>query len=583
MYVARVPLQKAQEIKEYIIQKDLSDERFRMQRDGDFLLIPVQDEFSHPDVEFVDMDPSGFDSIPQDASPKDMLKGKLSDTEFEHLKTSFDTVGNIAIIEIDEELKPKEQVIADAILAANPQIKTVVKKVGRHHGEFRTQKVEVIAGKDTKEAEHRENGVALRLNVEEVYFSPRLSTERKRIAGLVEPDEDILVMFSGCAPYPCVLAKNTQAKSIVGVEINPAGHRYGVRNIEKNKIVNVTLYNGDVRKVLPVRKVGLKTWWDPSELDVRLREDPGIVEFFLKDGDLENNLVDIEKAIARLHDKHVYIHQPFRFAGDLLPLDLDHAPSVECFRLLERLCRKHWNVRGFICHCHGYIEETKEYIAFDADKAADFARQLELRHAYFENTTGDVSGDLDVVAEIAKAAGAGICIDLVHLYIRYQDNAKMLDVVKRIVSQHDCYFHVADSSGIHDSLPLGEGKIDFPALMPFIEKGILEIVNKDEKKGTESIRSFRDPVIAKKFDRILMPLPKSAEDFLDIALAQAKDGAVVHFYDFLAEDEFHLAHEKIDAACKKSGLGYDILQTVKCGQHAPRVYRICVDFRVSVH
>ena len=86
--------------------------------------------------------------------------------------------------------------------------------------------------------------------------------------------------------------------------------------------------------------------------------------------------------------------------------------------------------------------------------------------------------------------------------------------------------------------------------------------------------------INKKFDRILMPLPKSAEDFLDVAISKAKSGTIIHFYDFLHEDEFKIAHEKIDKACKKNKIKYNILKTSKCGQHAPRIYRICVDFEI---
>jgi len=86
------------------------------------------------------------------------------------------------------------------------------------------------------------------------YFSVRLGTERLRIAQQVEEDEQILCMFFGCGPYPCVFAKNTPAKEIIGVELNKAGYEYGLENIKLNKIKNVTLYQGDVRQVVPTLK-----------------------------------------------------------------------------------------------------------------------------------------------------------------------------------------------------------------------------------------------------------------------------------------------------------------------------------------
>lgn len=182
---------------------------------------------------------------------KDALRDKLTKDEISHLKTAFDTVGSIAIMEIDEELVPKEKLIADVLLGMHKHIKTVVKKVGIHTGELRLQKVKVLAGKRTKETIHKESGCMFRLNIENVYFSVRLGTERLRISHLVKPGEEILVMFSGCAPYPCVLSKNSAAKHIIGVELNKEGHEYGLENLQLNKIKNVSLYNGDVRKVVP--------------------------------------------------------------------------------------------------------------------------------------------------------------------------------------------------------------------------------------------------------------------------------------------------------------------------------------------
>ena len=70
----------------------------------------------------------------------------------------------------------------------------------------------------------------------------------------MKPGEKILVMFSGCGPYPCVLSKNSKAKKIVGIELNPHGHKYGLENLKINKIKNVELIRGDVSKEVPKLK-----------------------------------------------------------------------------------------------------------------------------------------------------------------------------------------------------------------------------------------------------------------------------------------------------------------------------------------
>lgn len=179
------------------------------------------------------------------------LKDRLNEKELSNLKTAYDIVGAIAIIEIPAELVKKEKIIAEAVLKLNKQVKTVLKKAGIHKGEFRLQKVKIIAGEKTKEAEYHENDIRLKLDVEKAYFSPRLSTERKRIAELVKKGEIVLVMFSGCGPYVCVIAKNTKAKEVYGVEINPVAHKYAEQNLRMNKIANASLFLGDARKVVP--------------------------------------------------------------------------------------------------------------------------------------------------------------------------------------------------------------------------------------------------------------------------------------------------------------------------------------------
>lgn len=179
------------------------------------------------------------------------LKGKIPAADLSKLKTAFDQVGSIAILEIDDDLKKHQKMAAKELLRLHKNITTVVKKSGIHEGELRLQKVTWLAGKRTKETVHKESGIRLKLNVEKVYFSVRLGTERLRIAKLVKPGENILVMFSGCAPYPCVLARNTKANEIVGIELNPEGHGYGLENVKLNKLKNVTLIQGDVRKEVP--------------------------------------------------------------------------------------------------------------------------------------------------------------------------------------------------------------------------------------------------------------------------------------------------------------------------------------------
>lgn len=176
---------------------------------------------------------------------KQALATKLSASEADELVRSYDVLGSIAIIDVPEVLEKKEKMIAEALLETHKQVKTVLKKLEKHEGEFRTQKLLLVAGDDTRETLVRESGCSFLLDVEQVYFSGRLSTERLRLAELVQPGEQVLVMFSGAAPYVVVLAKHSLADRIVGVEKNPAGHRYGVENLRLNKVKHAELFNRD--------------------------------------------------------------------------------------------------------------------------------------------------------------------------------------------------------------------------------------------------------------------------------------------------------------------------------------------------
>jgi tRNA (guanine37-N1)-methyltransferase len=271
---------------------------------------------------------------------KALLKNKLTKRQLELLPSSYDIIGSILVFaDFPKELVKKEKTIGNALLALHKNVKTVCRKTKKFSGRYRTPKLKIMAGEKTKETIHKENNATMKLDIEKVYFSPRLSSERKRIWQMVKPKESVLVMFSGCGIYPIVISKNAFPKEIYSIEINPTAFKYQQENIKINKAGNIKALKGDVRKVLPK--------------------------------------------------------------------------------------------------------------------------------------------------------------------------------------------------------------------------------------------------INKKFDRIIMPLPKGGGSFLDLALSKIKRKGTIHFYDFLAEDELDAAKEKISKACKKARKKCKILAIVKCGQFSPRKYRICVDFKVN--
>lgn len=151
--------------------------------------------------------------------------------------SSFDQIGDIVILPENVSSSVAKN------LLQRKSVKVVLQKKGIHEGEFRTQPLQWLAGEKRKETVYKENGVQMKLDVEQCYFSPRLSTERMRVARLVKPGENVVVLFSGVGPYPLVIAKHAKPALIVGVEKNPIAHRYAIENCKKYS--NIRLYNVD--------------------------------------------------------------------------------------------------------------------------------------------------------------------------------------------------------------------------------------------------------------------------------------------------------------------------------------------------
>jgi len=209
---------------------------------------------------------------------KEALKGKLNEKEMEMLPRAFDMIGSIAIAEIPPALKKKEKLIAQTLLNQNRHLSTVLNKAGKFKGRLRTRKLRFLAGKDVRETEYHENGCRFRFNVETSYFSPRLSNDRLEIARQVKKGEKVLVMFSGVAPYPIVIARNSKAKEVYAIELNRVASKYAMKNVLLNKVLDrVHIIQGDVKKKIPEMK-GKKILFDRI---VMAR--PQLKEDFLKD------------------------------------------------------------------------------------------------------------------------------------------------------------------------------------------------------------------------------------------------------------------------------------------------------------
>ncbi|MCS7105712.1 MAG: class I SAM-dependent methyltransferase family protein, partial [Candidatus Aenigmarchaeota archaeon] len=223
----------------------------------------------------------------------------------------------LAIIEIPEELKDKQEVIAKAIMKLHKNVKTVLKKASERKGKLRIREYELIAGDTNTEVIHKEYGYLLKLDPQKVYFSPREATERQRIAEQVKSGEKVLVMFSGVCPYPlAIFKKQPRVNKIVAVEINPEAHKYAEENVKLNKAEKkIFPILGDVKEVCPKyygefdRVVMPLPLGAESFLDIAikcLKQEGGIIHFYNwgSEDDLYSRALDlIEKSAKKLKKK----------------------------------------------------------------------------------------------------------------------------------------------------------------------------------------------------------------------------------------------------------------------------------------
>lgn len=165
------------------------------------------------------------------------------------LPTSFDVVGDIAVLKIPEPLVPHRAEIGRAILAWNRTLRVVAQDHGVT-GEFRLRDLEIIAGEHRTTTVCTESGLRYHVDVARAYFSPRLGRERLRIANQVRPGEAVADPFAGVGPYAVLIAKRSAPRRVVASDANPVAVAFLRQNVAANRADHVEVREGDARTVL---------------------------------------------------------------------------------------------------------------------------------------------------------------------------------------------------------------------------------------------------------------------------------------------------------------------------------------------
>ncbi|MGM0406173.1 MAG: class I SAM-dependent methyltransferase [Thermoplasmatota archaeon] len=252
MLCLKVPKSEGEKVRNKLLEENILEKRGKISSDDDYLFIPIKEvpkenldyEVVEREVEYREnksRDYRGIVKIPSDLE--------------EFLPTSFDIIGDIAIIKIPEELEDYKNDIGRAILEVQPNVVTIMQDKGVS-GEFRIRQVQTIAGVDKRLTIHKEYGAEFEIDVANAYFSPRLATERWKIVNITNPNEKVLDMFAGVGPYSILIAKNVDVERIYSIDINPKAVSLLKKNVKRNNVEDlVEIHEGDARELAQKFKV----------------------------------------------------------------------------------------------------------------------------------------------------------------------------------------------------------------------------------------------------------------------------------------------------------------------------------------
>jgi tRNA (guanine37-N1)-methyltransferase len=180
---------------------------------------------------------------------RDKLSATLPSEELAKVYNSFDVIGDIAIIKINNV--QNIEAIANQIMVCQKNIKTVLTPTTSISGDFRVRELKYLAGDIKTVTYHKESGCTFKIDVEKCYYSPRLSFEHSRIARLVESGETVVNMFAGVGCFSILIAKTANQTRVYSIDVNPSAIQCMEENVRINEVEESVLpMLGDAKDII---------------------------------------------------------------------------------------------------------------------------------------------------------------------------------------------------------------------------------------------------------------------------------------------------------------------------------------------
>ena len=173
-------------------------------------------------------------SAAKGATYRDLLAGRLPREVAERLPRSFDIIGDIAVIRLDEDLIAYGEEIASAIMKIHKSVRAVYAR-GPATGLLRIHGLRHIGGEERTSTIYRENGIAFSVDIAYMYVNPRLASERLRIAQEVADGELVLDLFASYGGFALNIAR-VRSATVVASDINARAVEHMRRSIYMNRL-----------------------------------------------------------------------------------------------------------------------------------------------------------------------------------------------------------------------------------------------------------------------------------------------------------------------------------------------------------
>ncbi len=222
----------AETLRRLLLTRGFLDTEYRITIDKDYVLIPIVEHTSldliHDIIEKYNAEIITNCTLEHYRMRKKELK-----------PPSYDMVGDIAIVR-EKVVENKKEEIIETLKQLHPRLKAIYVKeytTGIH----RTAKLRLLWGNEVDHVIHKEYGLRFYIDIHNVYYNPRLSTEHRRIAEDIRNGELVIDLFCGIGGFT-LHATALKRITVIANDINP----YAIYCLLKSIILNKKRLKGDI-------------------------------------------------------------------------------------------------------------------------------------------------------------------------------------------------------------------------------------------------------------------------------------------------------------------------------------------------